>query len=319
MLREQEPVELLAARLDPELAQEPPHQRGVVDLVEPLARRQRRQVLGPESRRQLGARLPAERPQTGVVTIAEQPVVPHPPHQRVAPVEEHGLQHQAGRVPAWRGRSSGASLFVLPSLSLVMHYVVGVGQVADFVFAALALLPLAWVIGEATEHAAEHTGAGIGGFLNASFGNAPELIIALIAVCRRPSPRRARHDRRERRLEPPARARDRARGRARGRPARDGSTAARCSSSSRSCSGGRRVHVHERSGRCTASATGTPWRSGACPLALVLLAVYVARHRARAAPPSPPARRIRPRRSSPDWTWPHRSPCSARRRSSRRS
>jgi Ca2+:H+ antiporter len=75
-----------------------------------------------------------------------------------------------------------ASLFVLPSLSLVTHYIVGVGQVADFLFAALALLPLAWVIGEATEHAAEHTGAGIGGFLNASFGNAPELIIALIAV-----------------------------------------------------------------------------------------------------------------------------------------
>ena len=48
--------------------------------------------------------------------------------------------------------------------------------------AALALIPLAWLIGEATEHAAEHTGPGIGGFLNATFGNAPELIIALIAV-----------------------------------------------------------------------------------------------------------------------------------------
>jgi Ca2+:H+ antiporter len=44
------------------------------------------------------------------------------------------------------------------------------------------LIPLAWLIGEATEHAAEHTGPGIGGFLNASFGNAPELIIALFAV-----------------------------------------------------------------------------------------------------------------------------------------
>src|SRR5581483_7883136 len=33
-----------------------------------------------------------------------------------------------------------------------------------------------------TEHAAEHTGPGIGGYLNASFGNAPELIIALAAV-----------------------------------------------------------------------------------------------------------------------------------------
>ena len=48
--------------------------------------------------------------------------------------------------------------------------------------AAVALIPLAWLIGEATEHAAHHTGPGIGGFLNATFGNAPELIIALIAV-----------------------------------------------------------------------------------------------------------------------------------------
>src|SRR5688500_18907416 len=48
--------------------------------------------------------------------------------------------------------------------------------------AAIALIPLAWLIGEATEHAAHHTGPGIGGFLNATFGNAPELIIALFAV-----------------------------------------------------------------------------------------------------------------------------------------
>jgi Ca2+:H+ antiporter len=56
------------------------------------------------------------------------------------------------------------------------------GDVALFALAAVALIPLAWLIGEATEHAAEHTGPGIGGFLNASFGNAPELIIALFAV-----------------------------------------------------------------------------------------------------------------------------------------
>jgi Ca2+:H+ antiporter len=58
----------------------------------------------------------------------------------------------------------------------------GVGDITLFVVAAAALIPLAWVIGEATEHAARHTGPGIGGFLNASFGNAPELIIALFAV-----------------------------------------------------------------------------------------------------------------------------------------
>ena len=51
-----------------------------------------------------------------------------------------------------------------------------------FVLSAVSLVPLAWLIGESTEHAADHTGPGIGGFLNASFGNAPELIIALFAI-----------------------------------------------------------------------------------------------------------------------------------------
>jgi Ca2+:H+ antiporter len=51
-----------------------------------------------------------------------------------------------------------------------------------FALAAVSLIPLAWLIGEATEHAGEHTGPTIGGFLNASFGNAPELIIVLFAV-----------------------------------------------------------------------------------------------------------------------------------------
>jgi Ca2+:H+ antiporter len=58
----------------------------------------------------------------------------------------------------------------------------GIDENLLFVFAAIALIPLAWLIGEATEQAAHHTGPGIGGFLNATFGNAPELIIALIAV-----------------------------------------------------------------------------------------------------------------------------------------
>ena len=60
----------------------------------------------------------------------------------------------------------------------------GTGDVVLFVVAAAALIPLAWLIGEATEHAAHHTGPGIGGLLNATFGNAPELIIALFAISR---------------------------------------------------------------------------------------------------------------------------------------
>ena len=73
------------------------------------------------------------------------------------------------------------SLVLAPAL-LVARYAFHAGDVVLFALAAAALVPLAWLIGEATEHAGEHTGPGIGGFLNASFGNAPELIIALFAV-----------------------------------------------------------------------------------------------------------------------------------------
>src|SRR5947209_7642451 len=74
-----------------------------------------------------------------------------------------------------------ASLALAPA-TIAVRYAANPGNTALFVLAAVALIPLAWLIGEATEHAAEHTGAGIGGFLNASFGNAPELIIALFAI-----------------------------------------------------------------------------------------------------------------------------------------
>src|SRR5213593_3204748 len=70
----------------------------------------------------------------------------------------------------------------LAPLAAVLRWAVDAGDVPVFLVSALALVPLAWLIGEATEHAADHTGPAIGGFLNASFGNAPELIIALFAV-----------------------------------------------------------------------------------------------------------------------------------------
>jgi Ca2+:H+ antiporter len=73
------------------------------------------------------------------------------------------------------------SLGLAPA-TIAIHYAAHPGSTADFVLAAVALIPLAWLIGEATEHAARHTGPGIGGFLNATFGNAPEVIIALLAV-----------------------------------------------------------------------------------------------------------------------------------------
>jgi len=51
-----------------------------------------------------------------------------------------------------------------------------------FSAAALGVIPTAAVMGEATEHLASQTGPGIGGFLNVTFGNAPELIIAFFAL-----------------------------------------------------------------------------------------------------------------------------------------
>jgi Ca2+:H+ antiporter len=51
-----------------------------------------------------------------------------------------------------------------------------------FAAACLAILPLAGLMGEATEHLTTHTGPTLGGLLNASFGNAAELIIGFMAL-----------------------------------------------------------------------------------------------------------------------------------------
>ena len=54
----------------------------------------------------------------------------------------------------------------------------GAPEVVQFGLAGLAIIPLAGLIGEATEGLADRVGPGIGGLLNATFGNAAELIIA---------------------------------------------------------------------------------------------------------------------------------------------
>ena len=74
-----------------------------------------------------------------------------------------------------------AALLALGPITILADHL-GAGDLTLFSLAALALIPLAWLIGEATEHASHHTGPGVGGFLNATFGNAPELIIALLAI-----------------------------------------------------------------------------------------------------------------------------------------
>jgi Ca2+:H+ antiporter len=51
-----------------------------------------------------------------------------------------------------------------------------------FLFSALAIVPLAGFMGRATEEISFYTGPKVGGFLNATFGNATELIISIFAL-----------------------------------------------------------------------------------------------------------------------------------------
>ena len=64
----------------------------------------------------------------------------------------------------------------------VLLEVVGASSGLIFAVAALGIIPTAALMGLATEELAARSGPGIGGLLNVTFGNAPELIIALFAL-----------------------------------------------------------------------------------------------------------------------------------------
>src|SRR5215212_8604328 len=66
-------------------------------------------------------------------------------------------------------------IFVL--IAIVLRFVPGFyNPTALFIVSCLSIIPLAGWMGRATEHLAEHLGQGVGGLLNATFGNAAELI-----------------------------------------------------------------------------------------------------------------------------------------------
>lgn len=73
-------------------------------------------------------------------------------------------------------------LLVFVPLTIGLHYLAPAQEVWIFLSACAAIIPLAGWLGNATEHLADRTGEGIGGLLNATFGNAAELIIALAAL-----------------------------------------------------------------------------------------------------------------------------------------
>jgi len=72
-------------------------------------------------------------------------------------------------------------LLIAAPLSLWLRWQTGV-SIWVFVTSAISLIPAAGLIGVATEHLARRAGPTLGGFLNATFGNAAELIIAIVAL-----------------------------------------------------------------------------------------------------------------------------------------
>jgi Ca2+:H+ antiporter len=70
-------------------------------------------------------------------------------------------------------------------LALAMRFL-GADDLWVFVVSGVAIIPLAGLMGRATESLAVTLGTGLGGLLNATFGNAAELIIALIALSKGP-------------------------------------------------------------------------------------------------------------------------------------
>src|SRR3954468_6738124 len=73
-------------------------------------------------------------------------------------------------------------LLIFVPAAIVLHFAAPGRDTFVFGAAALGIIPLAGWLGTATEHLAHRTGEGIGGLLNATFGNAAEMIIALAAL-----------------------------------------------------------------------------------------------------------------------------------------
>ena len=73
-------------------------------------------------------------------------------------------------------------LFVFVPITVALEHIRGLPAPLVFFAAALAIVPIASLLVHATEQLATRTGDAVGGLLNATFGNAPELIIAVVAL-----------------------------------------------------------------------------------------------------------------------------------------
>lgn len=85
-------------------------------------------------------------------------------------------------VQAMNPRDSKLNLLLI-ALPITLYYAyIAHNESMSFVFSLLAIMPLAFLMGRATEEIALYTSESLGGLLNATFGNAAEMIIALLAI-----------------------------------------------------------------------------------------------------------------------------------------
>ncbi|MCR4400627.1 MAG: calcium/proton exchanger, partial [Syntrophomonadaceae bacterium] len=80
------------------------------------------------------------------------------------------------------GSAAKAQYYLLPAILLSLYFKFTGNEIATFFAACAAIVPLAGIMGEATENLACHVGERAGGFINATFGNATELLITLFAL-----------------------------------------------------------------------------------------------------------------------------------------
>ncbi|MFB5599662.1 MAG: calcium/proton exchanger [Nitrososphaeraceae archaeon] len=73
------------------------------------------------------------------------------------------------------------SILIFVPISVVLDFI-HVNHLVLFIVAAIALIPLAKLIGDSTEHLSTYYGSTLGSLLNVTFGNAAEIIIAIVAI-----------------------------------------------------------------------------------------------------------------------------------------
>ncbi|PLW08252.1 hypothetical protein PCASD_22127, partial [Puccinia coronata f. sp. avenae] len=111
----------------------------------------------------------------------------HPPSPSISPVGASAIffgpdaPSDLQSIKNFFGGSYVNVLLVAVPLSFASHFLHW-GSMADFIISFIAIIPLAGLLGDATEQVALKVGSTLGGLLNATFGNAVEAIVGIVAL-----------------------------------------------------------------------------------------------------------------------------------------